>query len=705
LVLPVASAENGKIAFQSSASQPPDGDYSYNIYVINPDGTGLKKLTNDPVFNEETPAWSPDGTKIAFVWNHNYISDIYVMNADGTGLKQLTNDPGYNLEPVWSPDGTKIAYNMNFNQDIYVVKADGTGNTPLTNSKAIYPAWSPDSMKIAFECFPNNDLEICVINADGTEQKRLTNSPGLDGSPVWSPDGTKIAFASERDGDFEIYVMKADGTELTQLTNNVLFRDSNPAWSPYGTKIAFESNRDSILITNNDLYVMNADGTEQKRLTNSLNWDQYPVWSPDGTKIAFESSGTYSNSKIWVINADGTGLTQLTYNPGWDGWVSWGPATNQAPVLDPIGAKTVNEGQTLMLTVSATDVDGDGLTYSATGVPAGATFSGSTFTWTPAYDQAGSYKVTFMVSDGSFTDAEEVTIIVNNVNRVPVAEAGPDQLLQVVGTTVHLSGAQSYDEDGDPLTYQWTLLSKPVGSTAALTGADTATPIFVADKNGAYSVQLVVSDGKDSSAADTVTVSFQNIKPVADAGTSQSLTLGETATLDGSQSSDPNGDTLTYQWSLIAVPAGSVAQIVNSVAVQATFTPDRAGTYTIQLVVNDGLLNSDPSTIQIQVVAKETKIITDIQDLETTITGLPSGAFKNANMQNTLINKLNEVIAAISAGDYTGALNKLQNDILKKTDGCAVSGAPDKNDWITNCKTQGILYPLINSIINELKLL
>ena len=102
---------------------------------------------------------------------------------------------------------------------------------------------------------------------------------------------------------------------------------------------------------------------------------------------------------------------------------------------------------------------------------------------------------------------------------------------------------------------------------------------------------------------------------------------------------------------------------------------------------------------------KETKIITDIQDLETTISGFPPTVFKNANMQNTLINKLNEVIAAISAGDYTGALNKLQNDILKKTDGCAVSGAPDKNDWITNCKTQGILYPMIVSIINELKLL
>jgi beta propeller repeat protein len=322
----------------------------------------------------------------------------------------------------------------------------------------------------------------------------------------------------------------------------------------------------------------------------------------------------------------------------------------------------------------------------------------------PSTAVTGIYTVLVRNPDGTYGELID-GFEIGPPNAPPVAEAGDDQLLQVVGSTVYLSGAQSYDEDGDPLTYQWTLLSKPVGSTAALTGADTVTPTFVADKNGAYSVQLVVSDGKDPSAPDTVTVSFQNIKPVADAGTSQSLTLGETATLDGRQSSDLNGDPLTYYWSLTAVPAGSTAPIVNPAASLTTVTPDRAGTYTVQLIVNDGLLDSDPSTIQILVVAKETKIITDIQDLETTINGFESGVFKNANMQNALINKLNAVIAAISTGDYTAAINQLQNDVLAKTDGCALSGAPDKIDWIRDCETQGILYPKILSIINELKLL
>jgi hypothetical protein len=130
-----------------------------------------------------------------------------------------------------------------------------------------------------------------------------------------------------------------------------------------------------------------------------------------------------------------------------------------------------------------------------------------------------------------------------------------------------------------------------------------------------------------------------------------------------------------------------------------SFVPDIAGTYVVQLVVNDGTLDSDPSTVQIQAVDAVTEAIQAIQDCEAEISSLDSSVFKNANMQNTLINKLNAVIANIEAGNYEDALGQLENDVLGKMDGCATSGSPDKNDWIKDCEAQGEVYScIVNSI-------
>ena len=123
------------------------------------------------------------------------------------------------------------------------------------------------------------------------------------------------------------------------------------------------------------------------------------------------------------------------------------------------------------------------------------------------------------------------------------------------------------------------------------------------------------------------------------------------------------------------------------------------GAYVVQLIVNDGFVDSDPSTIQVQAVTIQTEAIKAVQDVETVVTSLNPNVFKNANMQNTLINKLNAVIANIEAGNYADALGQLQNDILGKTDGCATSGAPDRNDWIKDCEAQNQVYPLIMEAI------
>jgi hypothetical protein len=251
--------------------------------------------------------------------------------------------------------------------------------------------------------------------------------------------------------------------------------------------------------------------------------------------------------------------------------------------------------------------------------------------------------------------------------------------------------------------FAWVLLEKPTGSQATIdfSSKNPAFPTFVADVYGSYVVQLVVSDNWASSAADTVTISFENLKPVADAGASGSADVDTIVTLDGSASIDPNGDPLTYAWMLVSFPTGSSASISEPSSVSPVFTPDKAGTYVIQLIVSDGLLASDPSTVQIQAIMTQSAAVATVVDLQAAVAALPASAFKNGNMRNALNNKLNAVIAAIEAGQYESALQKLENDILGKTDGCANSSPanPDNNDWLKSCEEQEVLYPLVNDVI------
>jgi TolB protein len=263
--------------------------------------------------------------KIAFHTNRDGNLEIYTMNADGTGQTNRTNNPASDGQPAWSPDGTKIAFATDRDgtgHEIYTMNADGTSPTRLTNNTATdwSPAWSPDGTKIAFTSFRDGNYEIYAMNADGTGQTRLTNNTAADGDPAWSPDGTKIAFFTD-DGDPEIYTMTADGSRRTRLTDNTAV-DWMPAWSPDGTKIAFARGSGGGTGTY-EIYTMNADGTGQTRLTNNSADDYWPAWSPDGTKIAFQRSGV--NNEIYTMNADGTSETRLTTNTAIEGHPDWQP--------------------------------------------------------------------------------------------------------------------------------------------------------------------------------------------------------------------------------------------------------------------------------------------------------------------------------------------------------------------------------------------
>ena len=192
--------------------------------------------------------------------------------------------------------------------------------------------------RIAFVSNRDNDrdhnIEIYVMDADGKNQRRLTNNLASDHSPSWSPDGKRIAFVSDRDGHVihgwptsEIYVMDTDGGNQQNLTNDP-HSDRHPSWSPDGKRIVFSSDRDNDRDHNIEIYVMNADGKNQRRLTNNLTEDKYPAWSPDGERIAFSARReghvvhnldiTY---EIYVMDTDGQNEQRLTENRNND----WGP--------------------------------------------------------------------------------------------------------------------------------------------------------------------------------------------------------------------------------------------------------------------------------------------------------------------------------------------------------------------------------------------
>ncbi|MFB3076521.1 MAG: PKD domain-containing protein, partial [Lysobacterales bacterium] len=279
---------------------------------------------------------------------------------------------------------------------------------------------------------------------------------------------------------------------------------------------------------------------------------------------------------------------------------------NSKPVAMAEPDQTVPIGSTVQLDGShSNDVDGDPLTFlwSIIARPTGSTATLSDpLVVNPTFvaDLAGIYVAQLIVNDG-IEDSDPATVTIITANTPPVAEAGPDQTVPL-GSTVQLDGSASSDGEGDPLTFLWTLTSQPSGSTATLSDATVVNPTFVPDIIGDYTVELVVNDGTDDSSPDSVIITAENTPPVADAGPDQAVSPNATVGLDGSGSSDLNNDALGFQWSFLSQPIGSTASLSNPAVVNPTFVADLEGAYVLQLIVNDGTVNSGPDTVTITAV-------------------------------------------------------------------------------------------------------
>lgn len=231
---------------------------------------------------------------------------------------------------------------------------------------------------------------------------------------------------------------------------------------------------------------------------------------------------------------------------------------------------------------------------------------GATVTSTMSVQTAGLQPGAYVCVLQRNTGADWVTLafapftLVQALNQAPIANAGPDRTA-FVGDTVTLDGAGSQDPDGDRLTYAWSLRSVPPGSTATLLAPTTRTPSLTLDRTGRYEIHLLVNDGHLDSLPALVTLTVPNRPPVADAGRGQHAVTGQPVTLNGSQSADPDGDLLTYAWSLQwqtdAIPATSTltdAAIAGRTTPAPQFTPDVDGAYVVELRVHDGQVASMP---------------------------------------------------------------------------------------------------------------
>ncbi|MBV9959323.1 MAG: PD40 domain-containing protein [Acidobacteria bacterium] len=396
---PAWSSDGMKLAFSSGGA----------IWVINADGTGQRRLTVG-TSSDSSPTWSNDGTKIAFsrfaplplLLSGAYTADIRVINVDGTNEIPLTTPGAYvsDSNPAWSSDGTKIAFSRRdiYGSGIYIMNTDGTDQIGL--GAGADPSWQPvpyvpntlaitgrhlytgrgisgavinlsgpinaftttdyvgnytfsnlprgghyivspslpahyftpaqrvvnnlDRNRIinfvvaetcaTAKCIGNGKIayaynrSVALINWDGSSLGSISSGgSSLNIEPAWSPDGLSIVFSTNRDGNFEIYSTNASGSQPVRLMNNPA-ADTSPSYSPDGLSIVFVSDRDG----NKEIYKMNADGSNQVRLTTETTNDSAPAYSPDGQKIIFVSDRVTGGQRLFTMNPDGSNQQMLS---------------------------------------------------------------------------------------------------------------------------------------------------------------------------------------------------------------------------------------------------------------------------------------------------------------------------------------------------------------------------------------------------------
>lgn len=653
----VSRYDSGPVDSGSAIATALAVDNAGNVYV-----TGHFYWMGAAAWNYSTVKFDPDGAVVWSRWyngpsNYNdYAYDIAIdlegnVFVTGATFSNRTNWWNGNMDygtVKYAPDGTQLwarHYNgsMNHHDTAKALAVDSAGYVYVTGR--------------SLESGSVNDYTTLKYAPDGTEQW------------VVHYDG------SSKDDAYDIEVDAAGNVYVT----GIVFYNSSK--NPDYATIKYAP-----------------DGTEVWAARYNGPGNFYDV----ATAMALDNSGNVYVTG-WSFGGASTGYDYATIK-----YVDNQPPTAVAGIdqVVHVGAVATLDGS------GSSDPDADyPLTYAwqITEMPSGstATLSDSAAV-NPSFtaDILGDYTIELIVTDSQGSTSASDSVLISTSNTPPVADAGPDQAVILLGSTVQLDGTQSWDDDGDDVTYglnyQWSMTSKPAGSVATLSNLAVPGPTFVADVQGDYVIDLVVSDPWASSEPDYMTVGFTNIQPVAHAGGNQNAVVGDSIFLNGAGSTDANGDPLTYSWGFVSTPDGSTAILSGAATSMASFTTDAAGTYVASLVVNDGFVDSDPSNASVEAISAQTAATQALSEASYNVNHLPPGSLKNKNLANAFTNKINSALKMIDKGQYPAAIDKLQNDILGKTDGCANGGSPDKNDWITTCTEQNEVYPIVVEAINYL---
>lgn len=252
--------------------------------------------------NQGSPAWSPDGKKIAFSFDQG----IWIMDADGSSQKPVFDSVVWDGEPYFNNDGSKIFFASEFVSPIYsqfisihVVDVSGSNRVQLTNGADMRsPRVSPDGSTVAYISKLSGNYDLRTMDVDGLNSVGLTDAPVDEWAPAWSPDGKSIVYSSEGD----IWTVDRAGIHVKRLTGDN-YTNIDPFFSPDGSKIVFASDRSG----NSDIWLMNSNGTGALQLTSDVSVQKHPAWAPDGGRIAY-TSNEGGDFNIWVMSLGNTDL-------------------------------------------------------------------------------------------------------------------------------------------------------------------------------------------------------------------------------------------------------------------------------------------------------------------------------------------------------------------------------------------------------------
>jgi CSLREA domain-containing protein len=517
------------------------------------------------------------------------------VTTDGTG--NGTFSVNFQAQPGQFISATATDPDGNTSEFARTVAITGTTNAPpiAQGDNVVTPQATPITIDIlANDEDPDGDLDPAkvVITSDpsnGTTEVNLST-----GAVIYTPTSL---FSGDDSFNYTVQDTLGAVSNIATVSVTVLPPSNSPPIANAGV--------DTTGVVGNTIQLDGSDSSDPDNDALTFSWSL--TQQPEGSAANLSNPATSTPSLVPDKRGDYT--AQLIVN---DSVVNSPPDTvliqvlNTPPVADAGPDQTVLTGDAPILDGSgSSDADSDQLSYVWTLIskPAGSAASLSNTTAinpTLAIDIKGTYVARLVVNDG-FANSAPDTVTLSTGNTPPVADAGPDQD-GLVDELITLDGSGSSDVDGDALTYSWLLLSAPSESTATLSAASDISPTITVDLKGAYVVELTVNDGSIDSPADTLVISIANTAPLADAGSDQLVAPGDTATLDGSGSTDADGDALTYLWTITAQPAGSVATLSDLNAVMPTIFVDELGVYTIKLVVNDSVTDSTPDEVDLRSV-------------------------------------------------------------------------------------------------------